>query len=102
MLAADFGRAIFERSAVAAVTARTLSETEGEPATWRAPSWFLNEPEILSGDHFDRMFPLPVVWRRIETWITRRWPSRPVVYVAEGPGWLAPRVHPFAISTTKQ
>lgn len=83
------------------MSARTISETEGDPAAWPAASANLNEPPNLGSD-FERTIPHPIVWRRIETWITRRWPSRSVVYVAEGPGWWQPRLHPFTVSTTER
>ena len=82
------------------MTARTLSETEGEPATWPTPAAWLNEPGFVGND-FERAVPFPVVWQRIEAWITRRWPARSVIYVAEGPGWWQPRLEPFTATTTE-
>ena len=100
MLAAEHGPAASRPDAVAAVTARILSETEGQPATW--PGLDMIEPPYLSGDDFDRFITEEIVWRRIEAWITRRWATRSVVYIAEGPGWWQPRLEPFTLTTTER
>jgi hypothetical protein len=86
VLATNFGTAAAAGSAVAAMTATTISENEGEPATWPAG--------VADVDRH--------VWKRIESWIARRWSSRGVTYVAEGPGWWRARLYPFSVSTTER
>lgn len=79
--------------------ARTISEEEGAPAEW--PELVLINPPYLNDD-FERFVNPKIVWRRIEQWITRRWASREVVYVAEGPGIWRPRLIPFTVTTTER
>lgn len=82
------------RPCAGAEMAVTVRESEGLPASYPASPVGLS----LKALALDRAF----LWQRIESWIARRWPSRSVTYIAEGPGWWAPRLYPFTASTTER
>lgn len=65
--------------------ATTLKQTEGVVAAsaWPTP------PLDMSANTFSILPSL--IWPRIEAWVSRRWVSRSVVWIIEGPGdWVAP------------
>jgi hypothetical protein len=70
------------------MTAETLQETEGEPASYPAlPGTFTVTPAV--------------VWKRLEGWIAHRWAERTVEWVVAGPGTWKPRLKPASIDSSE-
>lgn len=74
--------------------ATVLSEEAATPDAYPAA------PSGLSADA--AALPAALIWARIESWVSRRWTARSVVYVVEGPGEWSPRLSPFTLSTAER
>jgi hypothetical protein len=65
-----------------------LSETEGEPSSYPTlPGTFT--------------VTTAVVWKRLESWVRRRWGERTVEWVVAGPGTWTPRLQPATVDTAE-
>lgn len=70
-----------------------LSEDEVVPAYPAAPSGLTPAAAALDP---------AALWRRLETWTTRRWPARNVTWIVCGAGAFVPRLAPAVLVTAEQ
>jgi len=78
------------------IRATLLDEQEGEPVAWPEVEHWTRPPD---GTGWTATVAPAVTWRRLESWIARRWPARAVTWIVEGPGAFVAPLGPFALAT---
>ena len=72
----------------------TLKQDEAVPASYPATPAGLSAAAAA--------LPAPLIWQRIEAYISARWTARAVVWLAEGPGDWVPLLTPATINLVEQ